>query len=612
MPTIFIYKEGYAMKFIKYLKLVLLIFSLLISVHCGLDGVDGTDGTDGTTTQGTPGSEGIDGINAKPFRPGSSDTYGTAGDGITNSATDLDNFDCTQSNINEFYRVKGSDDDGFYYCNGSSWVYGWTEESDSNVWPFQFNVPDINLRKCLNLLLGYGAGKTTPITIEELETLDSDIDCDSFSITNMEGMQYAINATSLSFADNNITNLPVNIINLTKLTSMDLSENRGLSFVDSDDSSSDNNNDSDSLIEQDELLFDANSSYTVETTYKGTSTAINELILADETNYFHISFSSGKLVIRHNIITDINFRKCIHSELKASKPNQFGARSNTSELTYDELELIDGSLNCEYRLIEKIQGIGYLTEVTSLYLGNNQIKTLPDEIEDLVSLTLLNLENNEFIEINEKIGEVISLATLDVSGNQIETLPDELSGLTALTSLDISNNSISALPSNIKELNGLLTVDASNNAIESLPANIRFLTSLTSLDLGNNELHTLPTDIKLLTSLTSLDLSYNQLESIPGEIGYLTSLTDLRLNRNHIYYLPTISQDIKGLDSLANLTKLYLEDNSLVTCSSCTDGMNFIGTTTGITEGEGGLDFTVGDTTFHIEYKTGKFEITEQ
>ncbi len=599
------------MKSIKYLKFGILIISLLISIHCGLDGVDGQDGKDATSTQGASGVDGAEGLSSKPFRPGSSESYGTVGDSVIDSTTTLDNIACSASNINEYYQVKGSDKDGFYYCNGSNWVFGWSEESNDNIWPFQPNIPDINLRKCLNLILGNGIGKTNDLTIEELEKLDEDIECKSFSISNLEGVQHAINATSLNFADNNITNIPLDIDKLTNLTSLDLSENKGLSLVDGD--SNDNDNNSEPLIQSNDLLFDSTTEYTVKTTYKGAISTVNELILTDQTNYFHIRMSGGKLIIKHNIITDINFRRCIHAELKASLPNQFETRSNISELTYDELELIDSTLNCEYRLISSLEGIGYLTEATSLLLGNNQIKTLPDEMEDLENLTTLNVENNNIIIINEIIGEITNLATLNISDNQIETLPSTLSTLIALTSLDISDNDITTLPSStIKELNSLVSLDASNNEIETIPANIRYLTSLTSLDLSNNKIHTLPSDIKYLTSLTSLDLSYNQIESVPGEIGYLAALTDLRLNRNHIFYLPTISQDTKGLDSLTNLTKLYLDDNTLITCGSCTDGMNFVGTTTGITEGEGGLNFTTRDTTFHIEFKSGKFEITEQ
>ncbi len=127
---------------------------------------------------------------------------------------------------------------------------------------------------------------------------------------------------------------------------------------------------------------------------------------------------------------------------------------------------------------------------------------------------------------------------LYLSNNQLITLPEQIGNLTALTSLDFCFNQLTTIPEQIGNLTALTSLDLSYNQLTTLPERIGNLTALTSLDLGYNQLTTLPERIGNLTALTSLNLEYNQLTTLPERIGDLTSLKSLVLRDNRLTSLP--------------------------------------------------------------------------
>ena len=72
--------------------------------------------------------------------------------------------------------------------------------------------------------------------------------------------------------------------------------------------------------------------------------------------------------------------------------------------------------------------IGQLSNLTRLYLDNNQITEIPESIGQLSNLTRLHLRNNQITEIPEPIGQLSNLTQLHLSflssniqaSNQIE------------------------------------------------------------------------------------------------------------------------------------------------------------------------------------------------
>ena len=201
--------------------------------------------------------------------------------------------------------------------------------------------------------------------------------------------------------------------------------------------------------------------------------------------------------------------------------------------------------------------IGKLTTLTSLNLSENQFTSLPPEIDKLTTLTELNLSYNQFTNLPPEIDKLTKLTELNLSENQLTNLPPEIGKLTKLTELNLSENQFTNLPPEIDKLTALTGLNLFDNQFTNLPPEIGKLTALTTLSIHNNQLTNLPPEIGELTAVTTLSLSKNQLSSLPPEIGKLTALTALYLFRNQLPGLPP------EIGKLTKLTELNLSDNQL-------------------------------------------------
>nr|XP_034898771.1 receptor-like protein 43 [Populus alba] len=177
------------------------------------------------------------------------------------------------------------------------------------------------------------------------------------------------------------------------------------------------------------------------------------------------------------------------------------------------------------------------------------------------NLTLLNLNNSVFAgQVPSEITHLSKLVSLDLSDNDFMSLePSSLGNLTQLTSLDLSGNNFSGqIPSSLTQLTSL---DLSgNNFSGQIPSSLRNLTQLTSLDLsGNNFSGQIPSSLGNLTQLTSLDLSGNNFSGqIPSSLGNLVQLQYLYLSFNKF-----TGQVPYSFGSLVNLSYLILSNNQL-------------------------------------------------
>ncbi len=79
---------------------------------------------------------------------------------------------------------------------------------------------------------------------------------------------------------------------------------------------------------------------------------------------------------------------------------------------------------------------------TSFDLSGEGIKTIPLEIANLTNLTTLYLNNNQITHIPETIGKLFSLTVLKLNGNRITEIPEALTkptleGIAKLTRLKV-------------------------------------------------------------------------------------------------------------------------------------------------------------------------------
>jgi Leucine-rich repeat (LRR) protein len=201
--------------------------------------------------------------------------------------------------------------------------------------------------------------------------------------------------------------------------------------------------------------------------------------------------------------------------------------------------------------------VGNLSSLQMLDLGNNQLSKLPPEIGNLSSLQTLDLDHNQLSALPPEIGQLSSLQTLDLLGNQLSALPPEIGQLSSLQTLDLGNNQLSELPPEIGQLSGLQWLGLEGNQLGELPPEIGNLSSLQTLDLGYNQLSELPPEIGNLSGLYWLLLEGNQLSELPPEIGNLSSLYRLFLEGNQLSELPP------EIGNLSSLYQLHLDYNQL-------------------------------------------------
>ncbi|KAM0912242.1 hypothetical protein ACQ4PT_012939 [Festuca glaucescens] len=178
-----------------------------------------------------------------------------------------------------------------------------------------------------------------------------------------------------------------------------------------------------------------------------------------------------------------------------------------------------------------------------LDLGSNHISgTIPDEIDNLLNLTMLYLNDNLLTgKIPSTLGHLSNLGELVLSRNHLYgEIPSSLGNLDRLNKLNLQEN----------DLTGTIPVDLSR------------CTNLLALNLSCNSLHgNVPT--KLFSGLHQLslylDLSYNQLNSsLPFEIGGLINLISLNISHNKF-----INQIPSAMGSCLLLQSVHMEGNQL-------------------------------------------------
>jgi Leucine-rich repeat (LRR) protein len=202
--------------------------------------------------------------------------------------------------------------------------------------------------------------------------------------------------------------------------------------------------------------------------------------------------------------------------------------------------------------------IGDLTELTSLNLSRNRINILPAEIRRLTVLENLDLSANQLNTIPPEIWDLTTLTRLGLAANQLDRLPAEIAKLTALKSLNLYSNQLAILPAEFVNLTALKELSLGSNQLETFPLEITKLNALESLFLGFNGLSTLPLEFSDLAALTRLDLAGNQLDTFPAEIAKIKTLKSLNLYRNRIAALPAELVNLNALESL-NLNSNQLE-----------------------------------------------------
>ncbi|XP_059617286.1 leucine-rich repeat and calponin homology domain-containing protein isoform X2 [Phlebotomus argentipes] len=215
--------------------------------------------------------------------------------------------------------------------------------------------------------------------------------------------------------------------------------------------------------------------------------------------------------------------------------------------------------------IPKAAGKYNLSDTVFADLSRNRFCELPEDVTSFPFLETLLVYHNAIRSIPETVKGLRSLTYLDLRSNQLSVLPREIC-LLPLKVLLVGNNRLSALPEELGRMERLTELDAACNQITHLPARMGDLRSLRSLSLRNNLLVYLPREVTTL-QLVSLDVSCNRIATLPVELRQMSSLVDLELDNNPLTS-PPASLCVRGLVHVFK----YLETVALKEGRNIVDG----------------------------------------
>lgn len=130
-----------------------------------------------------------------------------------------------------------------------------------------------------------------------------------------------------------------------------------------------------------------------------------------------------------------------------------------------------------------------------------------------------------------------SLEILDLSNNQLSSLPNEIQQLTQLKIIFASNNLFKILPSALGLCPLLEMVGFKSNQIKEVPAN-SLPQPLRWLILTDNQIVSLPETLGERPRLQKLALAGNQLKTLPKSTDQLHNLALLRISANQLLAFP--------------------------------------------------------------------------
>jgi len=334
---------------------------------------------------------------------------------------------------------------------------------------------------------------------------------------------------SLSIYNNQISEIPAAIQNLTDLEFLDLSSNQILSLPD----------ELFKLKQLKYLDFTSNQIYEIPAAIQNLSDL--EFLDLSINSVDRLPDEIGQLRNLHSLkmrsIRIIELPGCLESLPKLStldisgatmeEPEWVSKRTNWVELglgrlLYGEVpEWVSKQsdlriLSLQDNALESLpQWFSQLSSLEEINLKNPRIDIYPDPIRKLKKIRKLWLGLNDLSSIPSWVGNYEGLESLNLLGNMLSTLPWEMKNLRKLSNLCLSNNRFESIPEVIFELEGLryLTFDnilglrkamslgrdperfSQQNKIKVVPERILDLKNLALLDVGENPIETPPLEI---------------------------------------------------------------------------------------------------------------------
>lgn len=304
-------------------------------------------------------------------------------------------------------------------------------------------INDANLEQAIRDAIGKPSGELTESDMAMLITLVANDD----NISDLTGLEYAINLSMLSLRQNHISDLAP-LQNLQFLTTLFLDNNYIISDIQP---------------------------------------------LANLTNLNYLGLSN-------NAVTDISAIQNASDLLSLTMNNNQVADISPLQDHFQLDYLLMGN-----NQVSDISVLHNLTSLSTLYLHGNQIQDI-SALSNLVNLVDLYIPSNQISDMSS-VQNLSNLGSLSIHTNQIADL-SPVQNLTSLTILVINDNQITDV-SPLQNLTNMVTLYLGNNAISDI-SGIAGLVNVSSLKLDGTLLDNddLPSMYDL-DALTGLDLRSN-------------------------------------------------------------------------------------------------------
>jgi len=271
-----------------------------------------------------------------------------------------------------------------------------------------------------------------------------------------------------------------------------------------------------------------------------------ELYLSNNQFTGHISAISSQ---------SLKYLYLCHNNLQGDIPPSISTLVNLTELCLSSNNF-SGLHNCSF-----FTNVNYVFPyLNTLYLSSMGLTEFPKLSGKVPMLETLDLSNNKLNGIvPEWLQEMKSLQLLNLSQNLLTTPMNKFSSNCGLSVLDLSFNLLTgSISSSICNVSSLVILNLSHNKLTgAIPP---CFASLTILDLQRNKLNgTLPSNFFTNKVLTILNLNDNQLEGIlPKSLSNCSGLEILNLSNNQFE-----DEFPHWLQTLPNLAVLILRVNKL-------------------------------------------------
>jgi len=292
--------------------------------------------------------------------------------------------------------------------------------------PVVVNIPDENLRAAINGMLGKSPNED--ITNTELARI-SHLNAERRGITDLTGVEYLVNLTSISFGDNPISDISP-LSSLTKLSQIyswhnQISDISPLS----------------SLTNLNRLALGDNQISDISALSSLTKLVVLEMSMNQVSDLSPLSSCTSlvELEIEGNLVSDISILSSLPNlSLLDLRENQVSDISALSSLT--KLAVLELGRN----QVSDISTLSSLENLTVLDLEDNLIRNI-SPFFSLTKLTVLTLDSNQIRSV-KPLSSLINLNELGLRWNQVADIQPlvENSGLSDWDVLYLAGNPLSA------------------------------------------------------------------------------------------------------------------------------------------------------------------------